>query len=169
MPARPAHSDQLADHASSHPGAALHFGCLSPLEVATGARARRGGNELVRRPPAGPGSGSNDAPPKPETTPRVEPRARLVTHGSTGGRTSSCPPGSLTSKIGCGPVVASMALTGRRAAGRRTRRWWVSPDSSRAGRPAGRRASRSGSQCSAASPTRRRGRGPCGTRRSGPR
>lgn len=41
--------DDLAGDATSHISAALHFGCLSPLEVATRLRDRPGGEAFVRQ------------------------------------------------------------------------------------------------------------------------
>ncbi len=44
-----ARHDDLAGDATSHIAAALHFGCLSPLEVATRLRDRPGGEAFVRQ------------------------------------------------------------------------------------------------------------------------
>src|SRR3954471_6579073 len=41
--------DAIADDATSHASAALHFGCLSPLEVATRLRGRPGGDAFTRQ------------------------------------------------------------------------------------------------------------------------
>ena len=45
----PAAHDDLAGASTSHLSAALHFGCLSPTDVATRVRDRPGGHELARQ------------------------------------------------------------------------------------------------------------------------